>query len=981
MTGWSDLELLELATVPRLPDGQGESEGEHRRNRLREIAAALGGAHTTLRSRGPASQFVSAWIRMPDDPRVHVLIGGSSRGSGTGTGSRSGVPFVTAPASRDGDSRLRSVLFPPGALAAPLAPDAFPAMIGHFPSWVGCEARADALWAPSDTSRQRPTVRRGSFDVQVAHLSAPFVWLVVAEPLDGVAVQAELEKLAVEILPLTRAEVGETKRVQLERQQARHRELSRVKDTGAWRIRVAVGAASDADAEMIAGTLSAATELDELPYVMAPAADATSFVNGVKRPGFIGSTDVVAALTRPPERELPGLTLVEPHTFDQTSELARMADINVGTIVNESGESIGSLTVSKDVLSRHTFVCGATGSGKSQTVRHLLTEATRIGLPWLVIEPAKAEYALMAARLEDLGAKVLVIRPGDPNTMPAGFNPLQPVKDFPLQTHVDLVRALFLAAFEAQEPFPQILATALTRSYEELGWDLALGTPLYDGAKPRYPTLGDLERVADAVVNEIGYGPEIRDNVRGFIKVRIGSLRLGTLGRFFEGGHNLDLKALRRRNVVMEIQDVGDDADKAFFIGAMLLQQTEHLRVLAKNARQGASLPLSHLTVLEEAHRLLRRPEPGTGGPARHAVEEFASMLAEVRAYGEGLIVVEQIPQKLTSDIIKNTALKIVHRLPAADDRESVGATMNIDERQSRQLVSLRPGQAAVFADGMDRAVLARMMNGTEIEKKDVTAAGVYQALISQRSSTCGIDCAERACTTGEMRHALQLLLRAPWLTLWSELVVVAHLSGCRTPRVAERLLQQLRAENSRILDCAISHAIDAAVNARRATIRRWKSSEDLAGHCVEVLRQIIVRDAAIETCPEDDDYVYVSTLDQWFAIRSYILETPFDAPLDPRTSEWERQTGRMIPGATRTEQLDVVDEYLKLAEADITGRELVTFGAVRPSALERAIGTETTDPRWVKQVQQAVTAFPNVRWIQSYLAPIPPDSEDAPRG
>ena len=123
--------------------------------------------------------------------------------------------------------------------------------------------------------------------------------------------------------------------------------------------------------------------------------------------------------------------------------------------------------------------------------------------------------------------------------------------------------------------------------------------------------------------------------------------------------------------------------------------------------------------MVEEAHRLLRRPEPGgpaAAGAAAHAVELFAGLLAEIRAYGEGLVIAEQIPARLVPDVIKNTAVKITHRLPAADDREAVGATMNATPRQSRYLVTLPPGQAAVFSDGMDFPVLVQVKDGTERE-------------------------------------------------------------------------------------------------------------------------------------------------------------------------------------------------------------------------------------------------------------------------
>src|ERR1017187_10437289 len=126
----------------------------------------------------------------------------------------------------------------------------------------------------------------------------------------------------------------------------------------------------------------------------------------------------------------------------------------------------------------------------------------------------------------------------------------------------------------------------------------------------------------------------------------------------------------------------------------LLIRLTEHLRM--RHRGHGPAAPgLRHLTVVEEAHRLLRNSQPGQRGAAAHAVEMFAALLAEIRAYGAGLIIAEQIPAKLIPDGIKNTAVKIVHRLPAADDREAVGATMNLTDDQSQYLVTLAPGEAA----------------------------------------------------------------------------------------------------------------------------------------------------------------------------------------------------------------------------------------------------------------------------------------------
>ena len=275
----------------------------------------------------------------------------------------------------------------------------------------------------------------------------------------------------------------------------------------------------------------------------------------------------------------------------------------------------------------------------------------------------------------------------------------------------------------------------------------------------------------------IGYGPEMSADVLGFIKVRLASLRLGTTGRFLDGGHPIDFGRLLRRNMVLEIEDVGDDRDKAFLMGTVLLRLVEHLR-LAGLAGHG----LRHLTVFEEAHRLLRRPE-AAGGAAAHAVELFAGLLAEVRAYGEGIVIAEQIPARLIPDVIKNTAIKIVHRLPAADDREAVGATMNLSPAQSRYLVTLRPGEAAVAADGMDHPLLVQMPDGTAREARAGPRPQASPATVATvRSVTCGAECVASPCTLRDMRAAQRAAEHHPGITLWAELSVLAHLTGWPMP-------------------------------------------------------------------------------------------------------------------------------------------------------------------------------------------------------
>ncbi|HEX5495594.1 MAG TPA: helicase HerA-like domain-containing protein, partial [Mycobacteriales bacterium] len=676
------------------PGGSGGRPGradDRGADRLAGSRAALAPALTSAHAAG--RPVLVAWARTVPAGPVRVLLGGDLAGP--------------RPA------------YPPGGRAEPLPAGAMVGELAGVPAWLRCTGRADVLTAVP--AGQIPPLAGGSLDELVTHLGpGPFAWLVYAEPIGRPAVLAELAALQHRIGVLADRQAGSARdRVELERAQDRHRELSRALTTGLWNVHVLAGGADGTAAARTAALLCAASDLLPLPYTLHPAdrpAPLAPTLAAALPGGDLGSSpfaapvDLVAAIARPPVRELPGIRLVEPPDFDVTPEVG--GGIPLGTVLDGAGEPAGRFEVPTATLNRHAFVAGATGAGKSQTVRHLLEGLAGANIPWLVIEPAKSEYARMAGRLAAPpgtvtgdGAELVVIRPGDPDQVAVSLNPLEPEAGFPLQTHLDLVRALFLAAFEANEPFPQVLARALSRCYEDAGWDLALSQPRRTGGVggaggvhggPRYPNLGDLQRVAAEVVAGVGYGPEMTADVRGFVDVRLGSLRLGTPGRFFEGGHPLDVAGLLDRNVVLELEDVGNDQDKAFCIGAVLIRLAEHRRV---HHRPGPER-LRHVTVVEEAHRLLRAGAAGT--PAAHAVELFAALLAEIRSYGEGVVVAEQIPGKLLPDVVKNTALKVLHRLPAADDRDAVGTTMNLDEAQSRHVVTLPPGRAAVFVDGMD---------------------------------------------------------------------------------------------------------------------------------------------------------------------------------------------------------------------------------------------------------------------------------------
>jgi DNA helicase HerA-like ATPase len=1009
----NELDAYRITEIPRRSDADVTQPAQDQLNdagRTQRLAALIAAYHVGAEAKGNGSAALAiGWIRHSAGGPIQVLAAGAGL-----VGSEVGQEvFLTLPG---------------GARAQPLLRGTMAALMAQLPSWRTIGGISDGLLSDNERrSGDRPAPSME--ECLLAVWPGPFGWLLLAEPLSA----AEIGELADELAQLEHYSTGNSDRfpdraMATRRLNLRHAEMRKGTSAGLWRVRLLAGGTSAEAASRVAGLVCASADLDGLPYAVTPASSAARSLQEVLEeakpapaggdavPGhpFYASTELIAALVRPPEREMPGIRLALQPDFDVTQEPAAGREvIDVGAVLDRNRRSAGPLVLPLDSLNRHVFVSGATGSGKSQTVRTLLEAATRAGIPWLVVEPAKAEYRLMAARLAGMGrgvagsdalvSEVVRIRPGESDAIAAGLNPLEPAPDenghrFPLQTHADLVKALFIASFRSDEPFPQVLSAALTRVYEDAGWDLALGETITADANPSYPNLAHLQRAAIRIVQEVGYSQRITDDVLGFIKVRLSSLRLGTTGRFLQGGHQLDFGRLLKTNAVLEIEDVGDDSDKAFLMGTVLIRLVEHLRMVnrAKPSSPGglggvvppgarrAPVTLRHLTVIEEAHRLLRRPEApgsgGSGGAAAHAVEMFAGLLAEIRAYGEGLIIAEQIPDRLIPDVIKNTAVKITHRLPAADDRDAVGATMNMTQAQNRFLVTLKPGEAAVFTDGMDFPLLAQMPDGTSREAATPAATATPAGVVRSRSITCGADCFGRPCTLRDMRVAQRALDEYPVIRLWAELSVLAHLVGWPMPVPRTALLSLLQMMPSRLRDCAISHGVDAALGVRVPVIAGRVSPVGLASHVSTAIRSRVSRGSWL--CQREEPkwlapaYKWTLVLD---ALKAADRKNPGAGP-HPRSSEWERTYGQAITGDTCARQVGTVQRWYDGAQRDDWEVRAVAFGVDSPSDVEKAVSARAEDDDFEERLTGYLDQFVDCRWPRLYLTADPLGDPPEPR-
>jgi len=386
--------------------------------------------------------------------------------------------------------------------------------------------------------------------------------------------------------------------------------------------------------------------------------------------------------------------------------------LQLGTVIDRGRPTQNDYSLPLDALTRHAFIAGVTGSGKTNTVFHLLHQLARAKVPFLVIEPAKTEYRALLSDPE-LGSHLRVYTVGDERIAPFRLNPFEVVgwPRTPIGVHIDLLRSVFTASFGMWTPLPQVLEQCLHGIYRDRGWDTATNTNLRSGGKSSitsaFPTLSDLLAKVEEVTQGLGYDPEAASRVRAALRTRINSLRAGGKGLMLDGRRSVPTDDLLSHPTVLELESMGDDDDKAFMIGLLFIRLVEYRRAM------GQLETLQHVLIIEEAHRLLANVAPRgseeTADPRGKAVETFANLLSEIRAYGQGVIVADQVPVKLAPDVIKNTNLKVAHRIVAADDRGVLAGAMAMNEHQAGALAMLSIGQAAVFAQGDDAPVLIRV--------------------------------------------------------------------------------------------------------------------------------------------------------------------------------------------------------------------------------------------------------------------------------
>ena len=408
-----------------------------------------------------------------------------------------------------------------------------------------------------------------------------------------------------------------------------------------------------------------------------------------------------------PQKSIAGLPVLEcvefgrnVVTYDDINQ--GESEIGLGNVFHMNHEENTKVALSKKSLASHTFITGSTGSGKSNTVYHMLERARKQGVKFLVVEPAKGEYKNVFGNRKD----VTVLGTNPMLSQLLKINPFSFPKNIHVLEHMDRLVEIFNVCWPMYAAMPAVLKNAVEKSYEDCGWDIVKSCNKYD--QDLYPSFSDVARNVKEIIDTSEYDAENKGAYKGSLLTRLQSLCNGINGMIFVSDE-LSETELFDENVIVDLSRVGSSETKSLIMGMMVLKLQEY----RMSSAEGMNAELNHITVLEEAHNLLRRTSNEQSAEGSNllgkSVEMLSNAIAEMRTYGEGFIIADQAPGLMDMSVIRNTNTKIILRLPDQADRELVGRAANLNEDQIMELAKLPCGVAAVYQNEWVQPVLCKV--------------------------------------------------------------------------------------------------------------------------------------------------------------------------------------------------------------------------------------------------------------------------------
>lgn len=417
----------------------------------------------------------------------------------------------------------------------------------------------------------------------------------------------------------------------------------------------------------------------------------------------------LALLMNLPRKSVAGVNVTRTAEFGRNpkSAAAQGRDcFRIGAVYHMGQTERTPVQLDRRSLTGHCFVTGSTGSGKSNTVYRLIEALCEADpeIPFLVIEPAKGEYRDEFRKID--GINLFSTNPTIDQMLK--INPFSFPEEIHVLEHLDRLVEIFNGCWEMYAAMPAILKEAMEQAYLSKGWDLLNSVYTGPGA-PVYPTFSDLLAQLPVLIASSRYSDDTKGDYIGALVTRVNSLTNGIYGQIFCDEIEVTDEELFDESAVVDLSRVGSAETKSLLMGVLILKLTEYRMAKA----QSGNAALRHVTVLEEAHNILKNTRAAASAAGStvvaKSVEMIVNSIAEMRTYGEGFIIVDQSPTSVDIAAVKNTNTKIIMRLPEKDDCEIAGRAVSLNRQQIEELSKLETGVAVVMQNDWELPILTKI--------------------------------------------------------------------------------------------------------------------------------------------------------------------------------------------------------------------------------------------------------------------------------
>ena len=406
-----------------------------------------------------------------------------------------------------------------------------------------------------------------------------------------------------------------------------------------------------------------------------------------------------------PQKSVPGIPVVKYSTFAREiltyNNINNSDSINLGKIFHLGNEEHNKVNLDINSLSSHTFITGSTGSGKSNAIYRIISELCKKNTKFMVIESAKGEYKNIFGYKKD----VRILGSNPYHTELLRINPFSFNKNIHVLEHIDRLIDIFNVCWPMYAAMPAILKEAIEKAYVLAGWDLDLSINIYEDNL--FPNFIDVLSCLKNIIDISDFSQEVKSNYTGALVTRVKSLTNGIMGRMLSSNEIKD-EELFDSNIVIDLSRIGSSETKSMIMGILIIKLSEY-----RSSFSSMNENLKHVTVLEEAHNILKKTSTEQNIEGANllgkSVEMISNSIAEMRTYGEGFIIVDQSPSAVDMSAIRNTNTKIILRLPEYSDRVIVGKAASLNDGQIEELSKLQTGVAAVYQNNWIESVLSKI--------------------------------------------------------------------------------------------------------------------------------------------------------------------------------------------------------------------------------------------------------------------------------